>query len=91
MAEELLLSKDRLLAAARRLSAPERVDLFLALRDELRGDGADVADASARAEVELSPDQLAALDRRMAQHAADPGAAIPWEQVERELQDRFGD
>lgn len=29
MGEELLLSKDRLLAAARRLSAPERVDLFL--------------------------------------------------------------
>ena len=91
MAEEQPLSKDRLLDAARRLSAPERIDLFLALRDKLRADAADVVEPAVEAEGELTPDQLAELDRRMARHQADPTAAVRWEQVERELQDRFGD
>ena len=91
MAEELVLSKDRLLEAARRLSAPERIDLFVALRDELRSNGAEVDDSAEVAEGELTPEQLAELDRRMSRHESDPGAAVPWEQVERELQDRFGD
>jgi len=33
MTDELVLSKDRLLAASRRLSVVERVDLFLPLRE----------------------------------------------------------
>jgi putative addiction module component (TIGR02574 family) len=36
-------------------------------------------------EPELSDAMKAEIDRRLATHAANPDAAIPWEQVEAEL------
>jgi putative addiction module component (TIGR02574 family) len=88
MAEDLLVSKDRVLDAARRLSATDRIDLFIALRDELRRESSDAADqADELTEGEFSDEQLAELDRRMARHEANPDAAIPWEQIEPELDD----
>jgi len=35
--------------------------------------------------LELSPSQRAELDRRLAAHREDPGAAIPWSELRREL------
>lgn len=35
----------------------------------------------------MTDEQKAELDRRIAEHEADPDSAIPWEEVERELKD----
>jgi putative addiction module component (TIGR02574 family) len=35
----------------------------------------------------LTDEQKAELDRRISEHEADPASAIPWEEVERELED----
>lgn len=42
------------------------------------------------ARYELTDAQKQEVDRRLAAHEANPGAAIPWEQVEAELMARFG-
>jgi putative addiction module component (TIGR02574 family) len=42
-------------------------------------------DAQREAELTLTPDQVAELDRRLAEHLADPGSAIPWDEVRRKL------
>ena len=55
---------------------PERVRLFQVLRDRL---GADALD------TELSDEMKAEIDRRLAEHEANPDAAIPWETVEAEM------
>jgi putative addiction module component (TIGR02574 family) len=47
---------------------------------------------SIAAEIEQSPltaSQQQEVDRRLAAHRANPQAAIPWEQVEAEAQDRY--
>ena len=53
-----------------------------------------MADAAGEPECtateELSNEQIAELDRRAARRAADPGATVPWEQIEKELTERFG-
>ena len=85
-----LLTKESVLTAARRLSVADRIDLFVALRDDLREDAPGVADEAGPAADELSGEQLAELDRRMARHHADPTAAIPWEQIEREVAEKYG-
>jgi putative addiction module component (TIGR02574 family) len=36
-------------------------------------------------EISLTAEQLAEIDRRLAEHLADPGSAIPWEKVRRKL------
>ena len=41
-------------------------------------------------EPELSDGMKAEIDRRLAAHAANPDAAIPWEQVEAEALTRLG-
>ena len=38
----------------------------------------------------LTPEQSAELDRRLADFEKDPAAGIPWEQVEADLNRRFG-
>ena len=61
---------------------------FLALeldeQIELVGDLWDLIAADVSA-APLTPDQMAELDRRLAEHRADPGSAIPWEDVKRRL------
>jgi len=39
---------------------------------------------------ELTPEQAAELDRRLADFEKNPHAGIPWEQVEADLNQRFG-
>lgn len=42
------------------------------------------------AEGELTPEQSAELDRRLAEFEKNPHDGIPWEQVEADLNKRFG-
>jgi putative addiction module component (TIGR02574 family) len=68
------ISLDELL----KLPAAERVEIALALWDSLE-------DAELDALVPLTEEQKAELDRRLAEHERNPGSAIPWEQVRRDL------
>ncbi len=60
------------------LPAAERVDIAMALWDSLRP-------AEQEAEFDLTPEQQADLDRRLAEHIADPTSAVPWDEVRRKL------
>jgi putative addiction module component (TIGR02574 family) len=60
------------------LPATDRVDIALALWDSL-------TPAEQEAEFDLTPEQRAELDRRLAEHIADPASAIPWDEVHRKL------
>ena len=66
------------LAELLKLPAGERVELAMALWESLTG-------AEREAELALSPAQEAELDRRLAEHIANPGSAIPWDEVRRKL------
>jgi len=39
---------------------------------------------------DLSPEQAAELDRRLAEFKKNPRAGIPWEQVKADMRERFG-
>jgi putative addiction module component (TIGR02574 family) len=60
--------------------AEERLRLVQEVWDRLVGQGY---------EPRISDELKAELDRRLAAHRADPGAAIPWERVEAEASVRF--
>ncbi len=62
-----------------KLPAEERVKLAMVLWESL-------ADADREAELALTPEQVAELDRRWATHLANPGSAIPWEEVRRKIE-----
>jgi putative addiction module component (TIGR02574 family) len=64
-----------------KLPPAERVEIAMALWESL-------SPAEQEAEFRLTPEQEAELDRRWAEHQSDPGSAIPWEVVERELKNR---
>ena len=59
-----------------KLPASERADLASALWESL-------TDTEREAEVVLTSEQRAELARRLAEHEADPGSAIPWEVIAR--------
>ena len=61
-----------------KLPSSERADLALALWESL-----DEADRDAS--FDPTPELVAELDRRMAEHDADPSTAIPWEEVRKKL------
>ena len=64
------------LADLLKLPVDERAELAMALWESL--------DESQREfELALTPEQSAELDRRLAEHVADPGSGIPWETVRR--------
>ncbi len=42
-------------------------------------------EAEREAELALTPEQEAELDRRLAEHVANAGSAIPWDEVRRKL------
>jgi putative addiction module component (TIGR02574 family) len=58
-----------------RLSLAERIELVQELWDSI----ADEAEQSG-----LSDELKSEIDARLARHEANPGAAVPWEQVEAE-------
>ncbi len=60
------------------LPPAERVDLAMALWDSL-------TPAQQEAEFDLTPEQRAELDHRLAEHVADPASAIPGNEVRRKL------
>lgn len=66
------------LAELLKLSARERVEIAMALWESL-------TDVEREAELALTPEQEAELDRRLAEHIANPGSAIPWDEVRRKL------
>ncbi|MDO8681409.1 MAG: addiction module protein [Acidobacteriota bacterium] len=61
-----------------KLPAGDRADLAMALWDSL-------SDAQREAEFELTDEQRAELDRRWAEHVANPDSAIPWSDVRAKL------
>ena len=66
------------LATLLKLSAKDRIELAMAL-------GESLTDDEREAEFVLTPEQEAELDRRLADHLANPGTAISWEDVHRKL------
>jgi putative addiction module component (TIGR02574 family) len=66
------------LAELLKLSARERVEIAMALWENL-------TDTEREAELALTPEQEAELDRRLAEHIANPASAIPWDEVRRKL------
>jgi putative addiction module component (TIGR02574 family) len=69
------------LAQLLKLPAGERAELAIALWESL-------SDEERHAELELDAAQRAELDRRWANHLAEPGSAIPWDDVKRNLRDK---
>jgi putative addiction module component (TIGR02574 family) len=61
-----------------KLPAGDRAELAMALWESL-------SDAERHAELALSDEQAAELDRRWAEHLADPQTAVPWSDVRRKL------
>ena len=72
------MSKDALTKLLE-LPATERIDIAMALWDSL-------TPAEQEAEFDLTREQRAELDRRLAERIiADPASAVPWEEVRRKL------
>ncbi|MBI4463173.1 MAG: addiction module protein [Acidobacteria bacterium] len=69
---------DTTLSELLKLPAEERAGLAMALWESL-------TDAEREAELALTPEQGAELDRRWAEHVENPGTAIPWDEVRRKL------
>jgi putative addiction module component (TIGR02574 family) len=61
-----------------KLPADARPDLAVALWESL-------SDAEREAEMVLTPEQLAELERRWAEHIEDPASAISWDEVRRRM------
>lgn len=61
-----------------KLPANERAELAIALWESL-------TDAEREAELPLSAEQQAELDRRWAEHLKDPSSAVPWNELRRKL------
>ena len=61
-----------------KLPSEARAELAMALWDSL-------SPSEREADLRLTPNQAAELDRRWAEHLRNPDAAIPWEDVLRKL------
>lgn len=61
-----------------RLPAGDRAELAMALWESL-------SDADREGELAITEEQGAELDRRWAEHLADPASAVPWSEVRRKL------
>ena len=61
-----------------KLPSQERADLAMALWESLD-------EAAQLATVELTPELAAELDRRLAEHLADPSTGVPWEEVRKKF------
>jgi putative addiction module component (TIGR02574 family) len=72
-----------LLDQVMQLDPADRLELAHRLLDSVPDDG--TAD-----DFELTDEQKAELDRRLAEHERDPGSAIPWEVVRERLRAKYG-
>ena len=61
-----------------KLPAGDRAELAMALWESL-------SDAERDGELALTDEQGAELDRRWAEHLANPSSAVPWSEVRRKL------
>ena len=61
-----------------RLPASQRIEIAMALWDSL-------SESEREAELAMTPEQEAELDRRFAEHLAAPDSGVPWEEVRRKL------
>ena len=61
-----------------KLPASDRAELAMALWESL-------SDAERQDELALTEEQGAELDRRWAEHLANPDSAVPWSEVRRKL------
>src|SRR6266852_2785696 len=68
------------LAELLKLSASDRIEIAMALWDSLTETDRD-------AQLAVTPEQEADLDRRLAEHIANPASAIRWNEVRRNLAD----
>jgi putative addiction module component (TIGR02574 family) len=64
-----------------KLPAGERAELAMALWESLTDEERD-------AELTLTDEQQAELDRRWAEHLEHPASGVPWSEVRRKLQGR---
>ena len=75
------MSASEILKAAKALPQAERIKLAQDFWEIVAEDGFD---------PDLTPEQSAELDRRLADFENNPRDGIPWEQVEADLNKRFG-
>jgi len=68
------------LARLLKLAPGERAELAMALWESL-------SDAAREAQLNLTNSQARELDRRWAEHVADPDSAVPWSEVRSKLTD----
>lgn len=68
------------LAELLKLPPGERADIAIALWESL-------TDEERSAELELAPEKRGEIDRRWAEHLAEPASAVPWRDVRRKLRD----
>ena len=61
-----------------KLPPDDRVELAMAL-------WASLSDAEREGELALSDEEAAEIDRRWAEHLANPGSGVPWSEVRRKL------
>ena len=71
------MSRDAL-AKLLELPPAERIDIAMAL-------WASLPPAEQEAEFDLTPEQRAELDRRLAAYERDPGAGVPWAELKQRL------
>jgi putative addiction module component (TIGR02574 family) len=74
------MSATEILAAAKALPLEERIEVAEGLWEDIAGNGYD---------PDLTPEQSAELDRRLADFEKNPRAGIPWEQICAELPERL--
>ena len=61
-----------------KLPADDRAELAMALWESL-------SDSERETELTLTVAQAAEVDRRWAEHLANPGSAVPWSEIRRKL------
>ena len=66
------------LAELLKLSASDRVEIVVALWESL-------SETERAGQLALTHEQEAELDRRLAEHIANPASAVPWDEVRRKL------
>lgn len=70
--------ESRTLSELLKLPADDRAELAMALWESL-------SDSDRETELTLTDAQAAEIDRRWAEHLANPGSAVPWSEVRRKL------